>query len=160
MNVVVENSPVQETAIPDIAAGLNQLVADSYGLMAQLHLAHWNIEGADFFPLHEAFQGQYEEMFEAIDDIAERVRALDHYAAGGLKALAKMSTIEEGPSEAPCPAKDFVSSLIVGHEKCLETAFSTRILAAKNGDAETEDLLIGRIKSHQKALWMLNAYLK
>ena len=151
---------VSHSAVNQIADGLNQLVAESYGLLAQLHLAHWNVEGPDFFPLHTAFQSQYEELFVAIDDIAERVRALGCYSSGGLKKLAEMSTIEEGPSGEACPAKDFVASLIVAHEKVVAVAYETRKLAADSGDAETEDLLIGRISTHQKALWMLNSHLK
>lgn len=158
MSTTTEITP--QSAISEIAAGLNQMVAESYGLMAQLHLAHWNVEGPEFFPLHTAFQTQYEELFVAIDDIAERVRALDCYSSGGLKKLASMCTIEEGPSDQACPAKDFVASLVVGHEKVIEVAHKTRVLAAENGDAETEDLLIGRISSHQKSLWMLRSHLK
>ncbi|MDF1814938.1 MAG: DNA starvation/stationary phase protection protein [Verrucomicrobiales bacterium] len=151
---------VSHSAVNEIAEGLNQLVAESYGLLAQLHLAHWNVEGPEFFPLHTAFQAQYEELFVAIDDIAERVRALGCYSSGGLKKLAEMSTIEEGPSGQACPAKDFVASLVVAHEKVVELAYNTRKLAADSGDAETEDLLIGRIATHQKALWMLKSHLK
>ncbi|MDF1755554.1 MAG: DNA starvation/stationary phase protection protein [Verrucomicrobiales bacterium] len=160
MSTTTATNTIKDSAITDIAAGLNQLVADSYGLMAQLHLAHWNVEGADFYPLHTGFQTQYEELFTAIDDIAERVRALDCYSAGGLKTLASMSNIEEGPSASGCPAKDFVASVLVGHEKVIETAHKTRLLAAESGDAETEDLLIGRISTHQKFAWMLRSYLK
>lgn len=129
MSTTVEIRP--QSAVTEIAAGLNQLVAESYGLMAQLHLAHWNVEGPEFFPLHTAFQSQYEELFVAIDDIAERVRALDCYSAGGLKKLAEMTTIEEGPSGQACPAKDFVASLVVGHEKVIDIAYKTRVLARR-----------------------------
>ncbi len=160
MSTTAATNTIQDSAIADIAAGLNQLVAESYGLMAQLHLAHWNVEGSDFYPLHETFQVQYEELFVAIDDIAERVRALDCYSAGGLKRLAEMCTVEEGPSEQACPSKDFVSSVILAHEKVIESAHKTRLLAAENGDAETEDLLIGRIKAHQKFAWMLRSHIK
>lgn len=152
---------VEDTAnVTAIADALNQLVADSYGLMAQLHLAHWNVEGSDFFQLHEAFQSQYEELFQAIDEVAERVRAIDHYSMGGLKELASKSGVAEGPSGAACPARDFVASLIDGHEVCIATALAGRKTAAEAGDAETEDLLIGRIKTHQKAVWFFKSYLK
>ncbi len=160
MSTTTATNTVNDAAVGDIAAALNQVVAESYGLMAQLHLAHWNVEGTDFFQLHETFQAQYEELFEAIDDIAERVRALDCYSVGGLKQLASMSTVEEGPSAEACPAKAFVSSVLVGHETVIEAAHKGRKLAAEAGDAETEDLLIGRIKTHQKTAWFLRSYLK
>jgi len=151
---------VKDSAVGEIANSLNQLVADSYGLMAQLHLAHWNVEGTDFFQLHETFQAQYEELFVAIDDIAERVRALDCYSAGGLSTLASMSKVEQSPSGKACPAKDFVSSVLIAHEQVISVAHDARKKAADAGDAETEDLLIGRIAVHQKSAWFLRSYLK
>jgi len=160
MNSQVSTSPVEEASVPKIADTLNKMVAECYALMAQTHLAHWNVEGPHFYALHEAFEEQYTDLFGAIDDIAERVRALDHYAVGGLKQFASMTSVPEGPSEATCPAKDWISSLIVGHEKVLEHAFEARKLAAELEDAETEDLLIARIQTHQKFLWMLKSNLK
>jgi starvation-inducible DNA-binding protein len=70
-----------------VAEGLKALLADSYALLAQTHLAHWNVQGPAFFNLHTAFQTQYEELFTAIDEIAERLRALDVLAPGGLQGL-------------------------------------------------------------------------
>src|ERR1700712_2328537 len=107
-----------------VTDGLNLVVADSYALMALTHLAHWNVEGSDFFPLHAAFQSQYENLFEAIDEVAERVRALDAYAIGGLNALAKVAQMEEFKS--PMPQKDYVAALVVAHEKVIEDAVRTR----------------------------------
>jgi len=154
----IEN--IESSAVDQIAAQLNQIVAESYGLLGQLHLAHWNVEGTDFLTLHQMFQAQYEELFIAIDDIAERVRALGKYSEGGLKKLAEMSTIAESPSASSASAKDFVSSVLLAHEVVIEAAVKGRKLAAAAGDAETEDLLIGRVSTHQKAVWFLNSYLK
>ncbi len=156
----ITTNPVQDSATTEIAATLNQMLAESYALMAQTHLAHWNVEGPNFYQLHEAFEEQYKDLFEAIDELAERVRALDHYSVGGLKTFAQMTNVPEGPSGASCPARDWISSLVVGHEKVLEHAFKARELAAEQGDAETEDLIIGRIATHQKFLWMLKSNLK
>ena len=138
--------------------GLNLVLADSYALMSLTHLAHWNVEGPDFFQLHTAFQKQYEELFEAIDEIAERVRALDAYAIGGLNTLGKVAQMEEFKS--PAPQKDYVAALIVAHEKVLDDATRTRDISGEVGDLETQDLMIGRIASHQKTVWMLKSYLK
>jgi starvation-inducible DNA-binding protein len=155
----VVSSPVNESAISEIAGHLNQVVADCYALMASTHLAHWNVEGQDFFQLHEAFQAQYEDLFAAIDEIAERVRALDEYAVGGLKTLSEMSGMEDLDGGA-VSAKDMIAALIVGNERVLGGLFKARKVAAENGDAETEDLCIGRIQVHEKALWMLKSCLK
>jgi len=153
-------SETNTAALPKVAEALNQLLADSYALMAQTHLAHWNVEGTDFFQLHEAFQAQYEELFAAIDELAERVRALDFYAAGGIRTLGEKSTLQEGPSESACPAKDFVASLIEGNEICVASAITARDIAAESSDTETEDIIIARIQTHQKTLWFLRSYLK
>ena len=104
---------MEASSVDKIASHLNQLLADSYGLLSQLHLAHWNVEGTDFLPLHQMFQEQYEELFVAIDDIAERVRALGKYAEGGLKKLATMSRVNESPSASAACAKDFVSAVLL-----------------------------------------------
>ncbi len=141
-----------------IIDGLNLVLADSYALMALTHLAHWNVEGPDFFQLHKAFQSQYEELFEAVDELAERVRALDAYAIGGLGTMAKVAQMEE--FKAPTPQKDYVAALIVAHEKVIDDATRTRDISGEAGDLESQDLLIGRIASHQKTLWMLKSYLK
>lgn len=142
-----------------VVTALSTLLADSYVLMGETHLAHWNVEGSAFFELHGAFQKQYEELFEAIDDIAERIRAIDAYSPGGLKALAKLATVPPVPVGA-APAKDFVAALIEGHETTAESAKKARDIAAEQLDLETQDLAIGRIRVHQKTLWMLRSYLK
>lgn len=142
-----------------VVEGLQTLLADSYALMAQTHLAHWNVEGPNFFQLHAAFQGQYEELFAAVDEVAERLRALDVLAPGGLKTLAKASRIEELAVEAT-PAKDFVAHLIDSHEILVADAMVLRESAGEADDLETQDLAIGRIQAHQKTLWMLKSFLK
>jgi starvation-inducible DNA-binding protein len=143
----------------EVIEGLQTVLSDSYALMAQTHLAHWNVEGPDFFQLHTAFQTQYEELFGAIDEIAERVRALDALAVGGLKNLAKGSRIQELAVETT-PAKDFVAHLIECHEIVLQDAHSLRQAAGAADDLETQDLIIGRLQVHQKTLWMLKSFLK
>ncbi len=142
-----------------VTKALSTLLADSYALLGQTHLAHWNVEGPAFFQLHEAFQKQYEELFEAIDDIAERIRALDVLSPGGLKTLAGLSSISELPVEK-MPAKDFVAHLIECHEAVTESALQVRKVSEEAGDLETQDLAIGRLQTHQKTLWMLRSFLK
>ena len=110
--------------------GLNLVLADSYALMGLTHLAHWNVEGPDFFALHQAFQEQSENLFEAIDEIAERVRALDAFAIGGLTTLAKVAQMEEFKS--PLPQKDYVAGLIVAHEKVVDDAVRVRVVETKS----------------------------
>jgi len=151
----MKNNPSQATPLTD---SLNQVLADSYALMSLTHVAHWNVEGPGFFALHTAFQTQYEELFAAVDEIAERVRALNAYALGGLGKLAKTSQMEE--FAAPLSQEDYVKRLIRANEKLLADAAKARDLAGTAGDAESQDLMIGRITLHQKTVWMLKSFLK
>jgi starvation-inducible DNA-binding protein len=137
---------------------LNLTLADSYALMALSHLAHWNVEGSGFFQLHKAFEEHYENLFEAVDELAERVRALDAYAIGGLTKLAKTADMEEFAS--PLSQQDYVAALIVAHEKVVADAVRARDLAGDSQDLQSQDLLIKRIQWHEKTLWMLKSYLK
>lgn len=142
----------------ELSSSLNQVLADSYALMALTHLAHWNVEGQGFFALHTAFQTQYEELFTAIDDIAERIRAIGDYAIGGLGTLASAAGLPE--FAAPLSQEDYVRALIEGNEKLVADAAKARDLAGELDDPESEDLMIGRITLHQKTIWMLKSFLK
>lgn len=148
----------QGTAQTDLTAALNQVLADSYALMALTHLAHWNVEGPGFFALHMAFQTQYEELFTAIDEIAERIRARGAYAVGGLQTLAQVAQMEE--FAAPLTQEEYVRRLAAAHEKLIADAVRARDLAALAGDQESQDLMINRVTVHQKTLWMLQSFLK
>ena len=141
-----------------LTGSLNQVLADTYALMSLTHLAHWNVEGPGFFALHTAFQTQYEEMFTACDEIAERIRALDAYAIGGLGALADKARLKE--FTAPLSQESYVKHLIAGHDKVVSDAAKARDIADEVNDPESEDLMIQRITTHEKALWMLRSFLK
>jgi starvation-inducible DNA-binding protein len=141
-----------------LSENLNQVLADSYALMSLTHLAHWNVEGPGFFALHTAFQMQYEELFTAIDEIAERVRALGAYATGGLDNLARKAQMKE--FSAPLPQEDYVRLLLAANEKLVADAAQARDVAGEANDPETQDLMIARITLHQKTIWMLKSFLK
>jgi starvation-inducible DNA-binding protein len=141
-----------------MADSLNQVLADSYALMSLTHLAHWNVEGPGFFALHTAFQTQYEELFLAVDEIAERIRALGAYALGGLGAFAKVARMKE--FTAPISQADCVRALIEANEKLVADAAVARDLAGQANDPESQDLMIGRITLLQKTIWMLRSFLK
>lgn len=136
---------------------LETLLADSYALMAQTHLAHWNVEGANFFGLHNAFEQQYTELFQAIDEIAERIRALGGYAPGGLAMLDKMSEI--GGMERKIDSQGYLRHLADYHRILIAAAAKGRDAAGDAGDSETEDLFIARLQVHEKTLWMLKSAL-
>ena len=137
---------------------LRLVIADTYALIGQTHICHWNVRGPSFFSLHTAFEQQYSELFLAVDEIAERLRAIGHNAPGGLGNLATMANMEEIVEDAS--ATDMVHHLIRCNEKLLVDLKATRESAAEVGDNETEDLMIGRIQIHEKTLWMLRSYLE
>lgn len=141
-----------------LTQSLNQVLADSYALMALTHVAHWNVEGPGFFALHTAFQTQYEELFTAIDEIAERIRARGAYAHGGLTALAKTAQMKE--FAAPLSQEDYVRLLVTANQKLVADAAKARDLAGDANDPESQDLMIARITLHQKTIWMLRSFLK
>jgi starvation-inducible DNA-binding protein len=154
----MRTSAVSDSSKKKIASGLQQVLADSYALMAATQHAHWNVEGDHFYSLHKAFEEQYKELFEAIDEIAEHIRTLGAYAVGGLHRLHKESAMEELKTDLE--QKEYVAALVVMHEKLVHDAIKVRDLAGDSGDSETEDLMIQRVASHEKTLWMLKSYLK
>jgi len=140
-----------------VVVALRQVVADSYALMGQTHLCHWNVRGPGFFSLHTAFEVQYTELFTAIDEIAERIRALGALAPGGLGNLAKIAGMKELKEDAD--AKDMVAHLVAANRTLVKHLAKARDLAGEAGDNETEDIMIARIQAHEKHLWMLESYL-
>jgi starvation-inducible DNA-binding protein len=151
-------APASPASGTGLSQSLNQVLADSYAVMALTHLAHWNVEGQGFFALHTAFQVQYEELFTAIDEIAERIRARGHYAIGGLAQLARTAQLEE--FAAPLSQEDYVARLVAANQKLLADAAVARDRAGEENDPESQDLMIARITLHQKTLWMLRSFLK
>lgn len=147
----------QDKLNQQVIDALRQTVASSYALIGQLHLCHWNVRGNSFFTLHEAFQAQYTELFTAVDDIAERIRAIGGLAPGGLGTLAKKAGIKEIAEDAT--ADQMVKHLLEAHQKVLADVAVVREKAEAAEDLATEDLMIGRKLVHQKAVWMLTSYL-
>jgi starvation-inducible DNA-binding protein len=123
-----------------LSDSLNQVLADSYALLSLTHLAHWNVEGPGFFALHTAFQTQYEELFIAIDEIAERVRALGAYAIGGLGKFAETAQMKEFVS--PLPQEDYVRALMAANEKLVADATQARDLAGEANDPNEVDPIL------------------
>lgn len=141
-----------------IAGGLSRLLADTYVLYLKTHSFHWNVEGPMFQTLHTMFMTQYTETWNAIDPIAERIRALGHYAPGSYQQYAKLASIKE--SAGVPRAEKMVRELIEGQEAVARTARSVLPLADKANDQPTLDLLTQRLDIHEKTAWMLRSLLK
>lgn len=142
-----------------IAAGLSKLLADTYTLYLTTHNFHWNVTGPMFNTLHAMFMAQYTELWNAVDPIAERIRALGHVAPGSYAQYGKLSSIEDAPAEPP-KAMDMVRILVAGHEAVARTARGVFPLVDKAGDQPTADLLTQRLDVHEKTAWMLRSMLE
>ena len=140
-----------------LVKALRLVVADTYAVIGQSHLCHWNVRGPAFFSLHTAFEQQYNELFIAVDEIAERIRALGAFAPGGLANLAGMAGIEEIAEDATADA--MVKHLVAANGKLLTDLRAARDCAGESNDSESEDLMIARIQVHEKTAWMLNSFL-
>ncbi len=141
-----------------IAVKLGVVLASSFTLMLKSQNFHWNVTGPNFGPLHELFGKQYDELFAALDEIAERIRALDSIAPGSFAAYAKLSTIKDAP-DAPPSHKHMIGELQKDHEAMSTLCSALREFADDAGDTATGDLMNGRIDVHDKAAWMLRAHL-
>ncbi len=152
------NIGIPEAQRQEIAEGLSRLLADTYSLYLKSHSFHWNVTGPMFSTLHTLFETQYTQLWTSIDEIAERIRALDEFAPGTYSQFSKLTSI---PEAAGVPsAKEMIRQLLEGHETVARTARSVYPAAEKGGDEATLDLLTQRLQTHEKDAWMLRSLLK
>jgi starvation-inducible DNA-binding protein len=140
-----------------IATQLSNLLADSYTLYLKTHNYHWNVTGPQFNTLHVMFEGQYTELAAAVDEIAERIRALGVRAPGSYKEFAGLTSIEEGSGKES--AEDMIRELVKGQEAVVRTARKAFPSADAANDEPTADLLTQRMQVHEKNAWMLRSML-
>jgi starvation-inducible DNA-binding protein len=141
-----------------IAEGLSHLLADTYTLYLMTHNFHWNVTGPQFNTLHTMFMAQYTELWNAVDPIAERIRALGFHAPGTYAQFGMLSSIKE-PAGVP-KATEMIQLLHKGHESVAKTARSVFPLADKADDQPTADLITQRLDIHEKTAWMLRSLLE
>jgi starvation-inducible DNA-binding protein len=141
-----------------IAQGLSRLLADTYTLYLTTHNFHWNVTGPMFNTLHDMFMQQYTELWNAVDPIAERIRALGHVAPGSYAEFARLSAVPDAPTEPP-KALEMVRLLVQGHETAARTARGLFPLVEKAHDEPTADLLTQRLAVHEQTAWMLRSLL-
>jgi len=141
-----------------IAQGLSALLADSYTLYLMTHNFHWNVTGPQFNSLHQMFMGQYTEQWNALDIIAERIRALGFPAPGTYKEYVKLASIKE--VEGVPRATDMVRHLVAAQEATARTARKLFPVVDAANDQPTADVLTQRIDIHEKTAWMLRSLLE
>lgn len=140
-----------------IADGLSRLLADSYTLYLKTHNYHWNVTGPQFNALHTMFEEQYTELAAAVDEIAERIRALGLPAPGSYSEFGKLTSITE--SRGGEGAEEMIAELVRGQETVARTAREAFPAADEANDEPTADLLTQRMQIHEKNAWMLRSML-
>ncbi len=148
---------IDEPARREVADGLGRLLADTYTLYLKTHSFHWNVSGPLFQTLHLMFEQQYTELATAVDEIAERIRALGFPAPGSYAAFAKLTSIKE--EQGVPEAHEMLRQSIQGQEAVVRTARSVLAVAENANDHVTADLLTRRLEIHEKTAWMLRSML-
>ncbi len=141
-----------------IAAGLSKLLADSYTLYLKTHNYHWNVTGPLFNTLHTMFEEEYTELATAVDEIAERIRALGIVAPGSYREFVALAAIDEATGGES--AEEMIRQLVVGQETVVRTARAAFAAANEANDEPTADLLTQRMRVHEKNAWMLRSMLE
>jgi starvation-inducible DNA-binding protein len=136
---------------------LSALLADTYALYLKTQNYHWNVTGPNFFSLHNLFDGQYNELAEAVDEIAERIRALGELAPGSFKDFSRLMSVSEAKTKTN--ALGMVNDLIKTHEAICKSISQIIEQTRKENDEGTQDLLINRLAAHEKMAWMLRSHL-
>jgi starvation-inducible DNA-binding protein len=149
------NIGIDEKERKQVCKGLSKLLADSYLLYLKTQNYHWNVTGKMFQPLHTLFEEQYRDLAEAVDEIAERIRALGEFAPGSFSSFSKVTSIKE---ENGIPsAEEMIHNLVVGNEAVVNTAREIINLCDEAEDDVTTDLMVERMQKHEKNAWMLRS---
>lgn len=138
---------------------LNRSLANTLVLYTKTRNYHWNVVGVDFIQFHKLFESQYEQLEEAIDEIAERVGQLGGLALGTLEEFRKNTILSEEPGQRP-PALQMVENLLNDHECIICQLREDADLAEELGDMGSNDFLIGLIQNHEKMAWFLRTHLQ
>jgi starvation-inducible DNA-binding protein len=154
MQINMGLSPEQRETMAD---AVTKLLADTYALYFKTHAYHWNVTGPRFHDLHAMFEEQYTEMWQATDELAERVRALGVMAPINYDEITKSASVS---ADASTPSADqMIANLVEGHEQVVRTARAALSLAGEHDDEATADIVAPRVTAHEKMAWMLRVTL-
>ncbi|NOE20809.1 DNA starvation/stationary phase protection protein [Ruegeria atlantica] len=160
LNVIPNENPVA-TGVRDTAAlakALSNVLADTYRLTFKTHAYHWNVEGPLFYSIHKLTEEQYENMFDAADEVAERIRSLGHLAPSQMSEIMELSVIKD--LEGEISAAGMIEDLAADHERVAHRLHALTEMAGDRKDVVTEDLATERSAFHEQAAWMLRAIAK
>ena len=155
-------APIIDIGIPEedrlaVADGVSHVLADTYTLYLKTHNYHWNVTGPLFNTLHLMFETQYNELWVAVDLLAERIRSLGVFAPGSYAQFADLTVIPE--ADGVPSAEQMIADLVAGHEAVVRTARKVFPAIERAGDESTADLLTQRLQEHEKTAWMLRSML-
>jgi starvation-inducible DNA-binding protein len=154
------NIGIPETNLQVVAIELSKILANEFVLYTKTRNAHWNVEGTDFYSKHKFFEAQYEELDEIMDEVAERIRSLGHYAPATLKEYLQLTILTEQSREKNDGA-GFVKELLADHEAIImHLRGNIDTFATKYNDIGTSDFITGLMKTHEKMAWMLRSHVK
>ena len=149
---------IPENHLQAVGLELNQLLADEFVLYTKTRNYHWNVEGSNFMELHKFYETQFEELDEIIDDIAERVRALGHYAEARLKDYVRLTRLEE--QENTNKQKDQLQNLLNDHETIIQNLRKLiGLFSDTHKDLGTSDFVTGLMEKHEKMACFIRSYL-
>ena len=141
----------------DVVQELSKVLADSFAIYLKTHGYHWNVRGPEFFSYHNLLEQQYREIWAALDEIAERFRALGEFAPQSHSTFANLTSIKDGDPDKDAPA--MLTELMKDHETVIATCRAALTVADDEGDDVSVDLLTQRLAAHEKAAWMLRSTL-
>ncbi len=152
------NTGIDENHRRAISDGLGHFLADTYTLYLKTHNFHWNVTGPMFPSLHKMFEEEYQELASAVDEIAERIRALGFHAPGTYRDFIQLTSIEE--ADGFPSANEMIQQLMEDQEAVARTARSILPIAQKASDQATLDLLTERMQAHEKTAWKLRSLIE
>lgn len=154
------NIGINEANSQAVAAGLSKLLADEFVLYTKTRNAHWNVEGDDFYNKHKFFESQYEQLDDIVDNVAERIRSLGHYAPATLKDFLSLTSLTELSREKN-DSQGFIKELLQDHETIIiRLREHINVYNEKYADLGTGDFITGLMEDHEKMAWFLRAHLK
>lgn len=150
---------IKEENTAAVAAELSKMLADEFVLYTKTRNAHWNVEGVDFYTMHKFFEDQYELLDETMDDVAERIRSINHFAPASLKSYLQLTRLSELTREKN-DSYGYIKELLNDHESIITNIRSKiNLVANEYHDAGTSDFITGLMEVHEKMAWMLRAHL-
>ncbi|MCP9749738.1 Dps family protein [Ferruginibacter sp. HRS2-29] len=154
------NIGISEENRSQVAAQLGKLLADEFVLYTKTRNAHWNVEGPDFHSMHIFFEGQYEQLDELMDSVAERIRMIGHYAPATLAQLLQLTHLSEY-SERKNDSMGFLKELLEDHESVIEfIRGNINAFANDYGDLGTSDFITGLLEKHEQMAWFLRSHFR